>query len=66
MKTASKCFLAVCLLSGFNAYGKDEVRPYSILPAPQQVEYTTGSFKLKEKLTIAFPSKLANEATLCR
>ncbi|GAP72300.1 family 20 glycosylhydrolase [Candidatus Symbiothrix dinenymphae] len=66
MKTISKCFLAVCMLSGVNAYGNDEIRPYSILPEPQQVAYTTGSFKLKDKLTIAFPPKLANEATLCR
>ncbi|WP_082591990.1 beta-N-acetylhexosaminidase [Candidatus Symbiothrix dinenymphae] len=66
MKTVSKCCVAVCLLSGFNAYGKDEIRPYSVLPEPQQVAYSKGSFKLKDKLTIAFPPKLANEATYCR
>ncbi|GHV66278.1 hypothetical protein FACS1894199_09360 [Bacteroidia bacterium] len=66
MKTGCKCFLAACLLSGFTAYGQDEIRPYSVLPEPQQVEYTTGSFKLKNKLTIAFPPKLANEAAYCR
>ncbi|GHU62983.1 hypothetical protein FACS1894123_04900 [Bacteroidia bacterium] len=51
---------------GFYAYGKEEIRPYSILPEPQQVEYTHGSFNLKDKLTIAFPSELAGEAAYCR
>ncbi|GHT52633.1 hypothetical protein AGMMS49982_13390 [Bacteroidia bacterium] len=39
---------------------------YSVLPAPQQVEYSNGSFKLKDKLTIAFPPELAGEAAYCR
>ncbi|GHT55787.1 hypothetical protein FACS189451_12540 [Bacteroidia bacterium] len=59
-------FLCCLFLLGLTACNKEkeEIRPYSILPEPQQIEYIKGSFNLKNKPTIAFPSELAGEAAL--
>ncbi|GHT50174.1 beta-N-acetylhexosaminidase [Bacteroidia bacterium] len=66
MKTVSKYCVAACILSGFYACKEEIVQEYAVLPEPQQIEYANGSFKLKDKLTIAFPPELANEAAYCR
>ncbi|GHV64066.1 hypothetical protein FACS1894199_01460 [Bacteroidia bacterium] len=58
------CFFLVLSFGGICAHAKEALRPYSILPNPQHVEYSNGSFKLKDKLTVAFPSELAGEAAL--
>ncbi|GHV64636.1 hypothetical protein FACS1894199_03360 [Bacteroidia bacterium] len=66
MKVLSKCFLAICILSGFNACEEEIVQEYSVLPEPQQIEYASGKFKVKDGISIAFPHELANEAAYCR
>jgi hexosaminidase len=39
---------------------------YSILPAPQHVAYTAGTYLVKDSLTLAFPSVLRGEAKLAQ
>lgn len=40
------------------------VTEYNIIPEPQQVDYTNGSFKLGQNPTVVYPQDLATEASL--
>jgi N-acetyl-beta-hexosaminidase len=62
-KIKKTMFLVLAFVVGVPV-GKAAVQEYSVLPAPQQIEYASGSFKIKDKLTIAFPRELAKEAAL--
>jgi hexosaminidase len=66
-KISAKSFLvlALVLLYPFIGIAQTPYR-YIVLPEPQQIEYAKGSFQLKDKITIAFPQELANEAVFCR
>jgi hexosaminidase len=59
-----KPFLFSLLLLGCYGCAEEAIQEYSILPEPQQIEYVSGTFKVKDGISIAFPSELAGEAAL--
>ncbi len=40
------------------------ITEYSIIPEPQEITYTSGTFKLNQQPTVAYPQTLATEASL--
>jgi hypothetical protein len=69
MNTSAKIIITiVCLLSCY-CCKEEAIQEYSILPEPQQIEYSDGTFTVKTNgrasLTIAFPPELAGEAAFC-
>jgi hexosaminidase len=66
MKTSTKIIIATVYLLGCYCCREEAIQEYSILPEPQQIEYASGTFKVKDGISIAFPSELAGEAAFCR
>jgi hexosaminidase len=66
MQTRKFLFLLTLVLShSFLGIAQTPSR-YAVLPEPQQIEYAKGTFQLKDRITVAFPQELANEAAYCR
>lgn len=57
-------FLSVVLFLFFCACQPHPVEEYSILPAPQEISYTSGFYKLGKKVHVTYPPALENEANL--
>jgi hexosaminidase len=66
MKMIKKIIIFTVCLLGCYGCKEEAILEYSILPEPQQIEYASGKFKVKNGISIAFPSELANEAAFCR
>ncbi|MDR0835018.1 MAG: beta-N-acetylhexosaminidase [Tannerella sp.] len=64
MKASTKMFIITACLLGCYGCKEEAIQEYSILPEPQQMEYVSGTFKVKDGIRIAFPSELASEAAL--